>query len=49
MIVRWVATAVRDAEQKFRRLKGHKEMPRLLAALDGHAESLRLDTNKNVA
>ena len=33
MIVRWVATAVREAEKKFRRLRGYKEMPQLLAAL----------------
>jgi len=49
MIVRWVATAVREAETKFRRLRGHKEMPRLIAALDAHAASLRLDTKKQVA
>jgi transposase-like protein len=49
MIVRWVATAVRDAEHKFRRLRGHKEMPRLIAALDAHADALRLDTKKKVA
>ena len=49
MLVRWVATAVRDAEHKFRRLRGHKEMPRLIAALDAHADSLRLDTKKKVA
>jgi len=49
MIVRWVATAVRDAATKFRRLRGHKEMPCLVAALDAHADSLRLDTKKKVA
>lgn len=49
MIVRWVATAVRDAEHKFRRLRGHKDMPRLIAALDAHADALRLDTKKKVA
>jgi hypothetical protein len=49
MIVRWVATAVSDAEKKFRRLSGYKEMPLLIAALDAHADSLRLDTKKKVA
>jgi len=49
MIVRWVATAVREAEKKFRRLKGHKEMPRLLAALDAHQRSLHLDMKRKVA
>jgi len=49
MIVRWVASAVREAEGRFRRLKGHKDMPRLLAALEAHERSLRLDTRKKVA
>jgi Transposase and inactivated derivatives len=49
MIVRWVATAVRDAERKFRRLKGHKDMPRLVAALDAHQRSLQVDKRKKVA
>ena len=49
MIVRWVATAVHDAQTHFRRLRGYKEMPRLIAALDAYADSLRLDTKKKVA
>ena len=49
MIVRWVATAVREAERKFRRLKGHKDMPRLVAALDAHQRSLQIDKEKKVA
>jgi transposase-like protein len=49
MLVRWVATAVRDAERRFRRLKGHKTMPRLVAALDAHQRSLPLDMKKKVA
>ena len=49
MIVRWVATAVREAERKFRRLKGHKDMPRLVDALDAHQRSLQLDRRKKVA
>jgi putative transposase len=49
MIVRWVATAVSEAEKQFRRLRGYKEMPLLIAALDAHADSLRLDTKRKVA
>ena len=49
MLVRWVATAVREAERKFRRLKGHKDMPRLIAALDAHQRSSHLDMKKKVA
>jgi len=49
MIVRWVATAVSEAETRFRRLRGYKERALLVAALDAHANSLRLDTKKKVA
>ena len=49
MIVRWVATAVREAELTFRRLKGTRTMPHLIATLDAHADSLGLDTKKKVA
>lgn len=33
MIVRWAATAVREAATKFRRIAGHKDMPRLVRML----------------
>lgn len=36
MIVRWTATAVREAATKFRRIAGHAEMPKLVRALRGH-------------
>ncbi len=49
MIVRWVATALREADQKFRRLRGHKEMYRLIAALDAHQAELQVDTKKKAA
>jgi putative transposase len=49
MMVRWVATALTEAEKKFRRLKGHKDMPRLLAALTAHERQLRVDMKKKVA
>ena len=31
MVVRWVAAGVLEAVKGFRRLKGHKEMPKLIA------------------
>ena len=34
---RWVASALLKVESRFRRLKGHKEMPTLLSALDDYA------------
>jgi transposase-like protein len=33
MILRWVLVGILEASRGFRRLKGHKDMPRLLAAL----------------
>jgi putative transposase len=38
MTLRWVAGALADAKQRFRRLRGHREMKTLLAALQVHAE-----------
>lgn len=35
---RWCATALLEAEKKFRRLKGHAHMPQLIRALDRLAE-----------
>jgi putative transposase len=49
MIVRWVATALKEADQKFRKLKGHKDMPRLIAALDAHQSAVQVDTKKKAA
>jgi putative transposase len=36
MVLRWAAAAALDAEKHFHRLKGHKAMPSLLAALRNH-------------
>src|SRR6266568_1240932 len=36
MIVRWTATAVHEASTKFRRIAGHKDMPKLVRALRAH-------------
>jgi len=33
MIVRWTATAVREAATKFRRVAGHQSLPKLARAL----------------
>lgn len=33
MVKRWVALGISNAQRKFRRLKGHKDMPALVAAL----------------
>jgi phytoene dehydrogenase-like protein len=36
MVVRWVARRVRGAEQRFRRIRGFRDMSRLVAALRKH-------------
>jgi putative transposase len=42
MILRWVGSALHEAQRQFRRLKGFRDMKRLVAALD------RLNTNSGV-
>lgn len=41
MARRWVASALHDAKGRFRKLRRHKDMKALLAALNSHAEKLR--------
>lgn len=42
MVLRWVAAGVLEAVKGFRRLKGHKEMPKLIAALRARDQQLGL-------
>jgi putative transposase len=52
MALRWTATAMLEAEKSFRRLKAHKQLPILRAALLRHQQALRDDQpigNKNRA
>lgn len=50
MVKRWVAAGVLEAERGFRRLRGHKGMPTLVAALEAHAERNGcIDVTKEVA
>lgn len=37
MILRWTAAGMLNAERSFRRIKGYKQMPQLIAALHRHA------------
>lgn len=37
---RWCAAGLLEAEQKFRRLRGHRQMPHLVAALARHARTV---------
>lgn len=40
MAERWTASALEDAQGRFRRLLGFRDMPKLLAALDAHARNI---------
>jgi hypothetical protein len=40
MILRWVLVGVLEAERGFRRLKGHKDVPTLVARLKQHGDAL---------
>lgn len=37
---RWCAAGMLEAERKFRRLRSHKQVPQLIAALARHAEAV---------
>ena len=37
MVLRWTAAGMLNAERSFRRIKGYKQMPQLVAALKRHA------------
>ena len=37
MVLRWTAAGMLNAERSFRRVKGYKQMPQLVAALRRHA------------
>ena len=37
MVLRWTAAGMLNAERSFRRIKGYKQMPQLVAALRRHA------------
>src|SRR5215470_13222812 len=40
MALRWTGTAMLEAEKSFRRLKAHRQLPILKAALQRHQQSL---------
>jgi transposase-like protein len=50
MVLRWTAAAILEAVKGFRRLKGHKDMPKLVAALRARDQQLGLAASaENVA
>ena len=46
---RWCAAGMLEAERKFRRLRGHRQMPQLITALARHADTVTppCDTDRN--
>ena len=38
--LRWVGAALQEAERGFRRIRGYKDMPKLVAALRAHDAQL---------
>jgi transposase-like protein len=49
MIVRWVSAAVLEAQKRFRRIRGYKEMDRLIAALERVEQEQETVTSQHVA
>lgn len=49
MIQRWVAMALNEAEKKFRRIRGFRDMKLLVDALDRHQQELNKETEKAIA
>jgi putative transposase len=49
MIKRWCAAGMINAERSFRRVKGCKDMPVLVAALGRHAEAVTAACNDQEA
>src|SRR5574341_319628 len=49
MALRWTVSAFMRAERKFRRVKGHADMPRLVAALDALIGVGSMDRKVNIA
>lgn len=49
MVQRWVATALSEAEKKFRRVRGFREMEDLIVALGEHQRQIELDNEEAVA
>lgn len=49
MALRWAAAGMLEAQKQFRRVKGHSDIPQLVAALQRHADAVTLDKNTQAA
>ena len=45
MLVRWIGAAIQDAQERFRKLRGYRDLAALIRALDRTA----MDSRKEVA
>ena len=49
MILRWVGSAILEAEKRFRRVRGYREMPMLIQALRSSVQDKEVQRGENVA
>ena len=49
MILRWVGSAILETEQKFRRVRGYREMPVLIQTLQSHVNNVDAKGGEKVA
>lgn len=49
MARRWAASGIQQAEKRFRRIKGYRELPKLLAALAGPSENAAFQRSRSAA
>ena len=49
MILRWVGAALTEAQRGFRRIRGHDDLPKLVAALTRHGAEIGLQNPAKVA
>ena len=49
MALRWGVSALLEAQKQFRRVKGHREMPQLIAAIEATIKCESLDTKARIA
>ena len=48
MVLRWTAAGTLNAERSFRRIKGYKQMPQLVEALQRHAHPDKAPSTETV-
>ena len=49
MALRWTVSAVLEAEKSFRRVKGHRDMPQFVVALEAALSGKAVDTEAQIA